>query len=163
MNKVYNIPSVKKDVSLQKKYAKEIKAATTKIFANADVFVTTCASADSEFFSECVFDTILIDEATQSNEAETLIPLQYKCKRVILVGDHRQLGPVVKGLESLGWGCTLFERMVYNGIVPVQLNIQYRMHPFLAEFPSNYFYEGRLKSGVTEYQRRSMCLFGHFM
>ena len=157
MEKIYNIKNVKKSGVSQKAYSKKVDTIASMIFESANVFVTTCVSAGSKFFAGRTFDTILIDESTQSLEAETLIPLQFKCKRVVLVGDHRQLGPIaVPELEKLGWGCTFFERTMYNGIEPVQLNIQYRMHPSLAEFPSNYFYEGRLRSGVTEYQRRSM-------
>ena len=34
------------------------------------------------------------------------------------------------------------------GIIPEFLNIQYRMHPFIAEFPSGAFYNGRIKNGI---------------
>ncbi|CAJ0579928.1 unnamed protein product, partial [Mesorhabditis spiculigera] len=37
----------------------------------------------------------LIDEATQGTEPELLIPMMRGIERLILVGDHRQLGPVV--------------------------------------------------------------------
>jgi hypothetical protein len=37
------------------------------------------------------FDTAIIDEAGQASEPSTLIPLRYGCKRLILVGDPRQL------------------------------------------------------------------------
>lgn len=33
------------------------------------------------------------------------------------------------------------------------LDTQYRMHPLIAEFPSDTFYNGRLKSGVTAEER----------
>jgi superfamily I DNA and/or RNA helicase len=33
------------------------------------------------------------------------------------------------------------------------LQVQYRMHPCLSEFPSNTFYEGALQNGVTEAER----------
>jgi len=48
---------------------------------------------------------------------------------------------------------SLFERLVQMGIRPIRLQVQYRMHPCLSEFPSNMFYEGSLQNGVTESQR----------
>ena len=35
------------------------------------------------------------------------------------------------------------------GVRPLRLQVQYRMHPCLSEFPSNTFYEGTLQNGVT--------------
>lgn len=35
------------------------------------------------------------------------------------------------------------------------LQVQYRMHPSLSEFPSNSFYEGTLQNGVTVNERQS--------
>lgn len=36
-----------------------------------------------------------------------------------------------------------------------KLQVQYRMHPSLSEFPSNSFYEGTLQNGVTVNERQS--------
>ena len=36
---------------------------------------------------------------------------------------------------------------------PCMLQVQYRMHPALSEFPSNSFYEGTLQNGVTMAER----------
>jgi superfamily I DNA and/or RNA helicase len=33
------------------------------------------------------------------------------------------------------------------------LQVQYRMHPCLSEFPSNTFYEGSLQNGATEAEK----------
>ena len=40
---------------------------------------------------------VLIDEGTQATEPECLIPIMKGAKQLILVGDHCQLGPVVRG------------------------------------------------------------------
>lgn len=73
-------------------------------------------------------------------------------KQVILVGDHCQLGPVVmcKKASRAGLSQSLFERLVVLGIRPFRLTVQYRMHPQLAQFPSNFFYEGSLQNGVAD-------------
>ncbi len=52
-----------------------------------------------------------------------------------------------------GLSQSLFERLVLLGIKPVRLQVQYRMHPCLSEFPSNLFYEGTLQNGVTKAER----------
>ena len=44
-----------------------------------------------------------------------------------------------------GLSQSLFERLVLLGVKPIRLQVQYRMHPCLAEFPSNTFYEGSLQ------------------
>lgn len=50
---------------------------------------------------------------------------------------------------SAGLSQSLFERLVVLGIRPIRLQVQYRMHPSLSEFPSNLFYDGTLQNGVT--------------
>ena len=49
---------------------------------------------------------------------------------MILVGDHRQLGPVVLSRDAVkaGLNKSLFERLVSMGIRPLRLQVQYRMH-----------------------------------
>ncbi|CAM9395456.1 unnamed protein product, partial [Sphacelaria rigidula] len=88
-------------------------------------------------------------------EAECLIPIVMGAKQLVLVGDHCQLGPVVLCKKSSKAGLTqsLFERLVLLGIRPVRLQVQYRMHPCLSEWPSNMFYEGTLQNGVAEGER----------
>ena len=75
--------------------------------------------------------------------------------QVVLVGDHCQLGPVItcKRAERAGLSQSMFERLVLLGIRPIRLQVQYRMHPCLSEFPSNTFYEGTLQNGVTQSER----------
>ena len=57
--------------------------------------------------------------------------------------------PLAAGAKA-GLTQSLFERLVLIGIRPIRLQVQYRMHPCLSEFPSNMFYEGSLQNGITE-------------
>lgn len=118
---------------------------------NADVICCTCITAADPRLNDFTFRYVLIDEATQAIEPECLLPLLHGAKQAILVGDHRQLGPVITCRETKAAGLdkSLFERMVSMGIRPVRLQVQYRMHPELTAFPSNTFYEGTLQNGVT--------------
>jgi len=77
------------------------------------------------------------------------------CEQLCLIGDHCQLGPVImcKKAARAGLQRSLFERLILLGTRPVRLQVQYRMHPALSEFPSNIFYEGSLQNGVTAEER----------
>ncbi len=134
---------------LRKKIEKEVLAA-------ADVICTTCSgAADKRLAKKQRFHHVLLDEATQATEPESLIPVVMGCKQFILIGDHCQLGPVVmcKKAATAGLNSSLFERLVALGLRPIRLQVQYRMHPCLSEFPSNTFYEGTLQNGVSAEDR----------
>ena len=78
------------------KMFKDLKRqAEDEILRNADVICTTCVSAFDQRLKPLKFKQVLIDEATQATEPETLIPILKGAKHVILVGDHCQLGPVI--------------------------------------------------------------------
>lgn len=102
------------------------------------------------------FHTILIDESMQATEPECMVPVVLGARQLVLVGDHCQLGPVVmcKKAGKAGLSRSLFERLVVLGIRPIRLEVQYRMHPALSEFPSNLFYEGSLQNGVHGSERK---------
>jgi regulator of nonsense transcripts 1 len=129
------------------KMLKDLKRqAEDEILRNADVICTTCVSAFDQRLKPLKFKQVLIDEATQATEPETLIPILKGAKHVILVGDHCQLGPVImcKKAAKAGLNQSLFERLICLGIRPIRLQVQYRMHPALSNFPSLTFYEGSL-------------------
>ncbi|XP_057511259.1 regulator of nonsense transcripts 1 homolog [Actinidia eriantha] len=141
----------------EKKY-KALKQATEReISQSADVICCTCVGAGDPRLASFRFRQVLIDESTQATEPECLIPLVLGAKQVILVGDHCQLGPVImcKKAARAGLAQSLFERLVLLGVKPIRLQVQYRMHPSLSEFPSNSFYEGMLQNGVTINERQS--------
>jgi len=91
------------------------------------------------------YDTILMEEAAQILEIETFIPMllqnpdpQGGCrlKRIVLIGDHNQLPPVVKNLAFQKYSHmdqSLFTRLVRLGVPTIQLNAQGRMRPSLAD------------------------------
>ncbi|RXG45700.1 hypothetical protein VDGE_00276 [Verticillium dahliae] len=139
----------------EKKFKQLTKAAERDILHNADVVCCTCVGAGDPRLSKIKFRNVLIDESTQSAEPECMIPLVLGCKQVVLVGDHKQLGPVImnKKAAKAGLNQSLFERLVNLRLQPIRLNTQYRMHPCLSEFPSNMFYDGSLQNGVTHAQR----------
>ncbi|ONK56008.1 uncharacterized protein A4U43_C10F3190 [Asparagus officinalis] len=141
----------------EKKFKALKRATEREILQNADVICCTCVGAGDPRLSNFRFRQVLIDESTQATEPECLIPLVLGAKQVVLVGDHCQLGPVImcKKAARAGLAQSLFERLVLLGLKPIRLQVQYRMHPSLSEFPSNNFYEGTLQNGVTVNERQT--------
>mmetsp|Transcript_25420 Transcript_25420/g.27792 ORF Transcript_25420/g.27792 Transcript_25420/m.27792 type:complete len:1081 (+) Transcript_25420:100-3342(+) len=129
--------------------------AEKEILQAADVICTTCVGAGDPRLANLRFRQLLIDESTQAMEAECFIPIVLGVKQLVLVGDHCQLGPVVMCKKAAKAGLTqsLFERLVLLNHRPIRLQVQYRMHPALSEFPSNMFYEGTLQNGVKDTER----------
>ncbi|OMJ15386.1 Regulator of nonsense transcripts 1 [Smittium culicis] len=142
------------------KYKKLKRVAEAEILSAADVILCTCVGAGDPRLSKFRFRTVLVDESTQASEPEALIPLVLGAKQVILVGDHQQLGPVIMNKKSSAAGLSqsLFERLILLGQRPQLLDIQYRMHPCLSEFSSNFFYEGSLQNGVSVAERTRKSL-----
>ena len=126
-----------------------------EIIAAADVVCVTAVGAGDPRLADFRFRQVLMDESTQATEPECLIPLIMGAKQVVMVGDHCQLGPVVtsKKAARAGLGQSMFERLISLGVQPIRLQVQYRMHPCLSEFPSNAFYEGALQNGVAAADR----------
>nr|XP_056716139.1 probable helicase senataxin [Euleptes europaea] len=102
---------------------------------------------------------VIVDEAGQACEVETLIPLIHGCRKLVLVGDPKQLPPTVISAKAqdynydqslMGRLCTHLEEQVQQNMIkdfPVlQLTTQYRMHPDICLFPSNYIYGRALKT-----------------
>ncbi len=139
----------------ERKYKALTRACEKEILNTADVICTTCVGSGDPRLSKLKFRTVLVDEATQAAEPECVIPLVFGCKQVVFVGDHLQLGPVIMNKKAARAGLTqsLFERLILLGNKPIRLQVQYRMHPCLSEFPSNMFYEGTLQNGVTAPER----------
>jgi len=98
---------------------------------------------------------LIVDEACQSNELETLIALGINPERVILVGDEKQLPATVisNNHEQTKFSRSLFERLLENEVEATMLKVQYRMHPSIREFPSNKFYQGQLKDHESNQRR----------
>ena len=150
----------------EKELLMELKNNLEQEFINeADIIFTTCGSSADNRLDGMTFSFCLIDECGQSMEPESIIPISKTRGRVVLVGDHAQLGPVVVSDEAAeqGLNVSLFQRLVTmkeqsedgNGVSFVRLNTQYRMNPSISFFPSKTFYEGTLKDGVTSKDRAS--------
>ncbi|NML48031.1 AAA family ATPase [Ramlibacter sp. G-1-2-2] len=119
------------------------------------------------------FQSVIIDEAARANPLDLFIPMAMARRRIVLVGDHRQLphllDPEIEGdiraergdqVQADTYRHSLFERLwrqftkrqEVDGIPRVvMLDKQFRMHPTLGDFVSKNFYEaaglGKVSSG----------------
>lgn len=136
----------------------ERRKAQTTIMRQAQVICATLSGSAHNALSslQMRFDTVIIDEAAQCIELSALIPLKYGCKQCIMVGDPNQLPPTVlsQHAASLKYEQSLFVRMFNQNPDRVHmLNVQFRMHPDIAEFPSREFYDSKLLTGNTNLER----------
>lgn len=110
---------------------------------------------------ENIYDLVIIDEAARATASEMAIAIQVG-KKIILVGDHKQLPPQLdddhikaakrklKATDEAELKRSDFERAFlseYGKQVGQQLSIQYRMAPPIGDLVSNCFYNGSLQTG----------------
>ncbi|XP_068012059.1 probable helicase senataxin isoform X2 [Melanerpes formicivorus] len=159
---------------------KEVRAHSQKVQAEiileSDIICCTLSASGGGLLESTLsrqgvdpFSCVIVDEAGQSCEVETLIPLIHRCNKLVLVGDPRQLPPTVKSVKAQenGYDQSLMARLhrhleeqlqstMFRSLPVVQLTVQYRMHPDICLFPSNYVYGRTLKTDrATEESRCS--------
>jgi hypothetical protein len=160
---------------------------------HALVFVGTLAAANAPELRGLAFDTVIVDEAGQATEPAALQALRHLppgyAGRLILVGDHQQLPPVVPEANAAaplpplpdslraagfqdgpGLKVSLFERLARRSPQAlITLTAQYRMNGPICALISDHFYDGRLRPGdatvaaarlSTKYEVRSTVGIG---
>jgi len=126
------------------------------------VFSSTTQQSDGKDITNAkiddFYDTVIVDEAARVAPMDLLIPMVKAKKRIILVGDHRQLPHIVD--DDLIKNSELNENdMIKKSMFQylkdrvkklenmdgvkrtITLNKQYRTHPRLGQFVSDNFYE----------------------
>lgn len=163
--------------TLKKELKVREKKVVEELLSNAKVVLSTLHGAgnyeltslykDGLFNEEKpFFDTIIIDEVSQSLEPQCWIPLvnHIGFKRLVIAGDNMQLPPTVKSKDEFAkvpdigslriddnsvsdLEVTLFDRLMqyHEGEKYKKLlNIQYRMNQKIMQFPSDELYDGSL-------------------
>ncbi|MHA2203591.1 MAG: AAA domain-containing protein, partial [Candidatus Hodarchaeales archaeon] len=112
------------------------------------IVAATTSTISRTLYDDLDFDTVIIDEASQMAEPFVLSALT-KGSRFILVGDDKQLPPLVQSCqaEKLGLGTSLFERLrKLHPEASVLLQYQYRMHENLMDFSNRSFYSNCVRA-----------------
>lgn len=85
--------------------------------------------------------------------------------QIVLLGDHKQLGPVIESdlASKLGLGESLMERLMkkqhyqpnpdYNSKYVMRLLDNYRSHPAILQFSNVQFYDSKLRAKIAEPER----------
>lgn len=152
-----------------------------QLLERCSIFVGTVStlSARTSLFNIKHFDVALIDEATQILEPQLLGLLCMKdgegrdaIDKFILIGDHKQLpavvlqpssvsevkSPLLRAMGLTNLKDSLFERLYRNidNMSVDMLTKQGRMHPEVAKFANDAFYEGRLQPVGLPHQTETM-------
>ncbi len=117
-------------------------------------------------FKDRNFDWVIIDEAARSTAPESFVPMS-KGKKIILLGDHQQLPPIIdREVQEKAWNEKqiekrileislfeyLYEKLPDNN--KITLANQYRMHPDIGNLVSTLFYESEVKSQFVNLQEK---------
>lgn len=129
---------------------------------SATIIGATCLGiANIASTASLVFDWVIIDEAGRATPPEILVPMVLG-KRIILVGDHKQLPPIIDrdlddnklkelNIKKYELEESLFEYIAknINEECKQMLSKQYRMSPGIGNLIGDVFYDKGLKSGIT--------------
>ena len=133
------------------------------------IFGTLLGIPSWKNFREMYFDTIIVDEAGRATLSELLVPC-IKTKKLILVGDHKQLAPVIdddvlEKIDDKNEAKTSFFQRLFERVESVEqeelakgienpgrknlihtLEYNYRAERKICDLYSNAFYDGKLKT-----------------
>ena len=112
---------------------------------------TTGCSKYSTILEQLKFEVVIIEEAAEVLEPHILALFTKNTKRLIMIGDHKQLKPKPYSYELCkknNFDVSMFERLINNNIKYVSLKYQRRMKTIFADFV-------RLIYGNTEYLDRT--------
>lgn len=137
-----------------------------KILIHNAAFVATTVSkavVDKEIYEQR-FDVVIFDEASMAYVPQIVFAAGLAKKAFVCLGDFRQLPAIVQNNIDDRLSRDIFE---YCGITEaveneyghewlVMLNVQYRMHPDIADFVGKQMYGGKLFTGENIYEARQM-------
>lgn len=137
----------------------------------------TCVGLESRHYglNGFEFDLVIIDEAGKALAGELLIPIN-RAKKIIIIGDHKQLPPVINPALYKGGKVnfddvveeeqqvdflnrSFFQRLYEDcpDTMKCMLKTQFRMPPVIADLV-NLFYDGKLQTGENCYDKKPMFL-----
>ncbi|WYZ34744.1 hypothetical protein EsH8_I_001020 [Colletotrichum jinshuiense] len=156
---------------LRKEYRERERRCVSNLVRESKVVLATLHGAGGHQLRDQQFDVVIIDEASQALEAQCWVPL-LSAKKAVCAGDHLQLPPTIKSLNSkvkkaapaeggenqikgMTLETTLFDRLLalHGSSIKRMLTTQYRMHEKIMRFPSDELYEGKLVAAEAVKER----------
>ncbi|XP_045159228.1 helicase with zinc finger domain 2-like isoform X2 [Mercenaria mercenaria] len=135
-------------------YVRIVREASIDEIRKHDVILcTTAVGSNPKVLKATSVHQVIVDEAGMCPEPQCLVPIiATKAEQVVLIGDHKQLRPIIMCKEAglLGLETSLFERYAVtntkhiNNVKFTMLEEQYRMNPQICRFPSEKFYDNAL-------------------
>ena len=161
----------KKGLACQQSFLKPLFS--SEYFKYVNVFAATCSECGSKNFASAyqsmfqknqeiqgdpVFDVVIMDEASKATPPELVLPLTLG-KKVIIIGDHKQLPPMLdekefgEALEAIGakdlienwtkqdYKTSQFEKLFVNApkSIVASLDTQFRMHEQIMNCISQFY------------------------
>lgn len=135
------VKSLRQEIKKIQEYNEE------QLFNKANVILGTPIGLTDSRIKGLDFQTLIIDEAGQCLEplAWCIFPF---AEKIVLAGDHLQLPPTVLSDKAakLGLNQSILEASFLKFPNVFLLDTQYRMRQSIAQFSSDHFYEGKLKT-----------------
>ncbi|XP_060897686.1 putative helicase mov-10-B.2 [Labrus mixtus] len=121
------------------------------------------------------FTHVFLDEAGQAEEPQCIIAvaglLSAKTGQLVLAGDPKQLGPMIRSRLALnhGLGISLLERLMtqndlykidsgqFDPRFMIKLLRNYRSHPDILKIPNEKFYDNELQAYADRSEREAYC------
>ena len=120
---------------------------------NKKVIFSTVSMSTSSKFKDIEFTSIMMDEASQCQEAWFWGLLRPSVKYIYMTGDPHQLPALVsKEGNKLNHERSFMDRMISLGYESKLLDTQRRMHPNIVNFPNYKYYENKLKTDYNPYE-----------
>ena len=135
-----------------KKLRAEVRAEERQYVSKAQLVATTISKVTIDsLFDEEEYDIVMFDEVSMAYVPQIICAAAYAKEKLVLVGDFRQLAPIVQSDAKSVLGVDVFAYLgISNGSKVcahpwlVMLNEQRRMHPAISAFPNKYIYNNLL-------------------
>lgn len=136
-----------------KKLRAEVRSEEKHYVERADFVATTISKVTVDsLFEDAEYDIVMFDEVSMAYVPQIVCAAMCATEKLILVGDFRQLAPIVQSEAKAVLSVDIFSylgmvksRDVYAHPWLVMLNEQRRMHPDISAFPNKHIYKNLLK------------------
>lgn len=158
---------LRKILEIQQQWIEQLpqcKEVELYIIKSTTIIAGTCTGFISNpVIREVDFDYVIIDEAAKATFPELAVSFN-KANKIIMVGDHKQLPPVLdtdiinknrQVLDSRSLSEGIFEKLyeAFPNENKHRLTVQYRMHPAIGTLISHVFYDDDIQNGIEKEKR----------